>query len=166
MSIFRAACSTTGIPNVNRIYFSYRILTLFFLLFIGIYDYRHHLIKNTALICFSLWCLLQFPVLTLTGASSPLLSMLLHGILGAGLGFSLFLIISMATNGSIGGGDIKLVTILGFYYQAGGLFVIVLISCALALSKSLLSLILHKNKHSSIPFAPYLFLGCLFYDLF
>ena len=88
---------------------------------------------------FSLWCLLQFPVLTLTGASSPLPAMLLQGILGAGLGFSLFLMISMATNGSIGGGDIQLVAILGFYYQAHGLFIIVLLSCALALSKRLMT---------------------------
>lgn len=157
---------TTGIPSVNRIYIFYRVLTLFFLLFIGIYDYRHHLIKNIALMLLFLWCLLQFPVLILTDTSSFLLSMLLQDILGAGLGFSLFLIISMITNGSIGGGDIKLIAILGFYYQARGLFIIVLLSCALALSKSLLSMILQKNKHSSVPFAPYLFLGCLFYELF
>ena len=47
----------TGIVSVSSLYLIYRILTLVFLLLFGIYDFRHHLIKNTALVFLSLWCL-------------------------------------------------------------------------------------------------------------
>ncbi len=47
----------TGIVSVSSLYLIYRILTLAFLLLFGIYDFRHHLIKNTALVFLSLWCL-------------------------------------------------------------------------------------------------------------
>lgn len=42
----------TGIPNVSDLPFSYRLLTLFFLLLFAIYDYRHHKVRNAALLAF------------------------------------------------------------------------------------------------------------------
>ena len=40
----------TGIVSVSSLYLIYRILTLVFLHLFGVYDFRHHLIKNTALV--------------------------------------------------------------------------------------------------------------------
>ena len=154
----------TGIVNVSKLYLVYRILTLVFLLFIGIYDFRHHLIKNTALVFLSLWCLSSIP-LKFTLGIVPSLPLLIFKIcLGGGVGFFLLFVIAAATNGGIGGGDIKLATVLGLYYGVSGLCLILIMSCLSAFFAVLLYRLRYKRKTAALPFAPFLFLGCLFYE--
>lgn len=69
----------------------------------------------------------------------------------------------MMTDGSIGGGDIKLVGLLGILYGASGLLAVLLASCLLVLLHDTFRRILKKKKLERIPFAPYLFWGCVFY---
>ena len=58
---------TTGTANVNSLTAAYRLATLIPLLFFALYDYRHHLIRNAALLAFLPWCLLSFPLSLLSG---------------------------------------------------------------------------------------------------
>ena len=154
----------TGIVSVSSLYLIYRILTLVFLLLFGIYDFRHHLIKNTALVFLSLWCLLGIPLKLTLGIAPSLPLLILKTCFGGLVGFFLLLIIAVTTNGGIGGGDIKLVTVLGLYYGVLGLCQILILSCLSAFFAVLLYRLRYKSKPTAIPFAPFLFLGCVFYE--
>ena len=93
--------------------FYYHAITLVFLLGFAAYDHRHHRIRNAALLAFLPWCLLSPLLMHFT---FPGLSPAYWGIrsaAGFGAGFVLLLAVSLATNGGIGGGDIKLVALLG-----------------------------------------------------
>lgn len=154
----------TGIVSVSKLYLVYRILTLVFLLLFGIYDFRHHLIKNTALVFLSLWCLSSIPLKLILGIVPSLPLLIFKTCLGGGVGFFLLLSIAVATNGGIGGGDIKFATVLGLYYGVSGLCLILIVSCLSAFFAILPYRLRYKSKSTTIPFAPFLFLGCLFYE--
>lgn len=111
-----------GIPSVNSLQFIYQILTLVFLLLFAIYDIRHHRIRNTALIAFLIWCLFSIP---LAGWAEPTIfwyQPLLKSGLGFVTGFMILFCVALVTNGGVGGGDIKLIAVLGILYGAWGLF--------------------------------------------
>ena len=141
----------TGIVSVSSLYLIYRILTLVFLLLFGIYDFRHHLIKNTALVFLSLWCLFGILLKLILGIAPSLPLLIFKACLGG--------------SGGIGGGDIKLVTVLGLYYGVFGLFQILILSGTAAIFAALPLRLQYKSKPTAIPFAPFLFLGCLFYEI-
>lgn len=155
----------TGIVSVSSLYLIYRILTLVFLLLFGIYDFRHHLIKSTALMFLSLWCLSGILLKLILGIAPSLPLLIFKTGLGGSVGFFLLLIIAVATNGGIGGGDIKLVTVLGLYYGALGLCQILILSGTAAIFATLPLRLHYRRKPTDIPFAPFLFLGCLFYEI-
>ena len=96
----------TGIPNVSDLPFSYRLLTLFFLLLFAIYDYRHHKVRNAALLAFLFWCLLSLPLTVCLTPSPSICFICLKSSAGFFTGLTLLLAISMITDGGIGGGDI------------------------------------------------------------
>ena len=155
----------TGIVSVSSLYLIYRILTLVFLHLFGVYDFRHHLIKNTALVFLSLWCLFGILLKLILGIAPSLPLLIFKACLGGSVGFFLLLIIAVATNGGIGGGDIKLGTVLGLYYGVFGLFQILILSGTAAIFAALPLRLQYKSKPTAIPFAPFLFLGCLFYEI-
>jgi len=136
------------------------VLALCGLLFIALYDAKYHKIRNTALLALFLWCLVSIPVTIHVLPSVPLFYMVFRCFFGFITGFFLLLFISITTNGSIGGGDIKLVGLIGFLYGAVSMLIILLIACCIALLHSLLCRLFKRKKMENIPFAPYLFLGC------
>ena len=73
--------------------------------------------------------------------------------------------VRQAERKKIGGGDIKLVTVLGLYYGVFGLFQILILSGTAAIFAALPLRLQYKSKPTAIPFAPFLFLGCLFYEI-
>lgn len=75
-------------------------------------------------------------------------------------GFVLLLAVSLATNGGIGGGDIKLVALLGIPLGASGLMGALVLSCLYALIHLGIRKAFQKKPAENIPFAPYLFFGC------
>ena len=155
----------TGTPNVNSLFLLYHAVTLVFLFLIAWYDAKHHKIRNTSLLAFLLWCLCSIPV---TLCTQPVLScvyVLLYSFLGFISGFCMFLFLSMMTGGGIGRGDIKLVGLLGILYGASGLLAVLLASCLFALLHYTICRLFQHKKMERIPFAPYLFLGCIFYML-
>lgn len=155
----------TGTPNVNNIFSIYHIVTLLFLLLIALYDARHHKIRNTAMLAFFPWCLFSIPVTVYTLPVVTWQYVLLKSFLGFITGFCMFLFISLMTNGSIGGGDIKLVGLLGILYGTSGLIAVLSIACLMVLLHYFFFKLLKKRKKESIPFAPYLFFGCSIYIL-
>lgn len=75
-------------------------------------------------------------------------------------GFVLLLAVSLATNGGIGGGDIKLVALLGIPFGVSGLMAALALSCIYALIHLGIRKAFKKKPAENIPFAPYLFFGC------
>lgn len=80
----------TGIVSVSSLYLIYRILTLVFLHLFGVYDFRHHLIKNTALVFLSLWCLFGILLKLILGIAPSLPLLIFTACLGGSVGFSYF----------------------------------------------------------------------------
>lgn len=158
---FRAVCSTIGTPNVNDPLFIYHALTMLPLAGFALYDYRHHRIRNAALLAFLPWCLLSLPAAAYSHPGIPFLGIMLHCALGCLSGFLLLLSISLVTDGGIGGGDIKLVALLGIPFGATGLMAALALSCFSALLRLGLWKAYKKEVAGTIPFAPYLFFGCL-----
>ena len=76
-------------------------------------------------------------------------------------GLLLLLSVSLATDGGIGGGDIKLAALLGIPYGASGLMAVLAASCLLALLHLGIRKACGRKTSGNIPFAPYLFWGCL-----
>ena len=150
----------TGILSVNKLLITYHALTLLFLAGFALYDKRHHRIRNAALLAFLPWCLLSPLLMYFT---FPELSPAYWGIRSAAgflAGFVLLLSVSLATNGGIGGGDIKLVALLGIPLGASGLMGALVLSCLYALIHLGIRKAFQKKPAENIPFAPYLFFGC------
>ena len=85
---------TTGTANVNSLAAAYRLATLIPLLLFALYDYRHHLIRNAALLAFLPWCLLYFPVSLLNGRLP--VGIICESLLGFLAGGALLLMICLA----------------------------------------------------------------------
>ena len=144
----------------NPLLFTYHALTLLFLAGFALYDKRHHRIRNAALLVFLPWCLLS-PLLMYH--SFPDFSPAYWGIrsaMGLLAGFVLLLAVSLATNGGVGGGDIKLVALLGIPLGVSGLMAALVLSCLSALIHLGIRRAYKKKAAENIPFAPYLFIGC------
>ncbi len=141
----------TGTASVSKALFLYRLFTVLPLFFFALYDHRHHKVRNAALLAFLPWCLFYVP-----------LSIILTAALGFFCGGMLLLLISMVTNESIGGGDIKLVALLGICHGASGILEILVASSLLALMHLGGRSFFRKKKPERIAFVPYLTAGyCL-----
>ena len=144
----------------SPLFFTYHVFTLLFLAGFALYDKRHHRIRNAALLAFLPWCLLSPLLMYFT---FPGISPAYWGIRSAAgflAGFVLLLAVSLATNGGIGGGDIKLVALLGIPLGMSGLMSALVLSCLYALIHLGIRKAFQKKPAENIPFAPYLFFGC------
>ena len=145
---------------MNKPLFFYYALTLLPLAGFALYDRRHHRIRNAALLAFLPWCLLYLPLAVCTCPWMAFAEALLHCIMGFLSGFLLLLSVSLATDGGIGGGDIKLVALLGIPFGVSGLMAALVLSCLSALIHLGIRRAYKKKAAENIPFAPYLFIGC------
>ena len=127
----------------------------------ALYDYRHHRIRNAALLAFLPWCLLYLLLAAYACPGTTFPEALLHCAMGFLSGFLLLLSVSLATDGGIGGGDIKLVALLGIPFGASGLMASLALSCFFALLHLGIRKACKRKAPGNIPFAPYLFFGCL-----
>ncbi|WP_300775424.1 prepilin peptidase [uncultured Acetatifactor sp.] len=141
--------------------FFYYALTMLPLAGFAFYDYRHHRIRNAALLAFLPWCLLYLPVAAYARPGTTFPEALLHCTMGFLSGFLLLLSVSLATDGGIGGGDIKLAALLGIPFGASGLMAALALSCFFALLHLGIRRACKRKAPGNIPFAPYLFFGCL-----
>ena len=152
----------TGTPNVSNLPFAYRLLTLFFLLLFAIYDYRHHKVRNAALLAFLFWCLLSLPLTICLTPWPSIFSICLRGSAGFFTGLTLLLAVSMITDGGIGGGDIKLAALLGIVMGASLLLLAMFTASLAAIIQLELRTLIKKERITHLPFIPYLFLGSLY----
>ena len=155
-----AACLTIGIQNVNSLWICYHSLSLLCLAAFAEYDIRHRKIKNAALIPFFFWCLLSIPV---NLSMVPIITAFcfLEAVMGFLFGGLLLLIAAMVSNNGIGGGDIKLAALLGILYGPYGVLFILTAASLSALAFQALERFFYYRKLTSLPFAPFLFLGSI-----
>ena len=146
---------------MNKPLFFYYALTLLPLAGFALYDRRHHRIRNAALLAFLPWCLLSLPAAAYACPGAAFPEAVLHSVLGFLSGFLLLLSVSLATDGGIGGGDIKLVALLGIPFGASGLMAALALSCLFALAHLGIRKAFQRKPAGDIPFAPYLFFGCM-----
>lgn len=124
------------------------------LLVISVIDLRMGIVPNRFVLFIFLWVFLwQFiwPYLSMESALTGFIS-----------GGALFYVIALASKGGMGGGDIKLMAVLGF--AAGWPYVLVLFILSFILGALVGSLLLITKKRvlkDSLPFAPFLSLGFL-----
>lgn len=84
-------------------------------------------------------------------------------LIGLGIGLGLFLAIAVLTN-AMGGGDIKLMSVLGLIFGIKGMLFIILFSFVIGalISVALLTLKI-KSRKDEIPFGPFISLSALIY---
>jgi leader peptidase (prepilin peptidase)/N-methyltransferase len=89
--------------------------------------------------------------------------MLFNRLAGAAIGLLLFAGIALVTN-AMGGGDIKLMAVLGLIFGIKGIFFITLFSFVTGAIISLILLTLKiKSRKDEIPFGPFISLAALIY---
>lgn len=129
------------------------LLTLGYLIGLSVYDIRYKRVTNTSL-------LLLLPAVFLIGiteirSAGDMLSFLLGGLSGGGI----LLAASMATGGGIGGGDIKLMALLGLMAGLYDTLFILMTASVLALLYGTAERIVTHDKNLRLAFVPFLTLG-------
>ena len=145
---------------MNSLWICYHSLSLLCLAAFAEYDIRHRKIKNAALIPFFFWCLLSIPVNLSMVPIIPAFCFL-EAVMGFLFGGLLLLIAAMVSNNGIGGGDIKLAALLGILYGPYGVLFILTAASLSALAVQALERFFYYRKLTSLPFAPFLFLGSI-----
>lgn len=138
----------------NLIFFKYALL-LSILIVIAFIDYHHRIIPDKILIFGTiagilLSSLYNFP------------RNFLNGTMGLIIGGGIFLIIALVTKGAMGGGDIKLMAMIGLCLGWRHIILITLLSFIIGALISLILIIFHiKSKKDYIPFAPFISLAAV-----
>ena len=145
---------------MNSLWICYHSLSLLCLAAFAEYDIRHRKIKNAALIPFFFWCLVSIPVNLSMVPIIPAFCFL-EAVMGFLFGGLLLLIAAMVSNNGIGGGDIKLAALLGILYGPYGVLFILTAASLSALAFQALERFFYYRKLTSLPFAPFLFLGSI-----
>lgn len=137
-------------------------LTIFYsviaslLIVISFIDYKYKIIPDR-LIIFGFICTVVFNIINNINTYDKLLGML--------IGFGLFMLIAVLTN-SMGGGDIKLMALLGFAFGVEGILFTSVISFIYGAIISVVLLVLKiKSRKDEIPFGPFISLAALTYIL-
>ena len=133
------------------------LLALFFLLLITCTDFEQYVIFDAMLLPFALAGLAATLLLGM-----PVLDHLLSGFLG-GLAF---LLLAILTRGGIGGGDVKLIAVLGLWFGPERLLNIVLPGLLLGgLAALFLLLSKKKKRQEAFAYGPYFCLAAIFFLL-
>lgn len=138
--------------NLSQLIISLILISM--LIILSVSDSHYYLVPDRLLVCFAVVWL----VLNVILSFRPWLD----GLLGAVIAFVLLYLLAVASRGGMGGGDIKLLTLLGFVLGVKG----ILLSMCLA---SLLGVIVMGTVYISrgwprkrrLPFVPFIMLGVL-----
>ncbi|WP_243292066.1 A24 family peptidase [Bacillus sp. FJAT-47783] len=124
------------------------------LLIISVSDLSYMLIPNSILLFFFL--LLSFERLFIP------LSPWYDSLLGAFLGFILLYVIAVLSKGGMGGGDIKLMTVLGVALGMKGVLLTFFLATIIGTIFSIAGMLVKKlHRKSAIPFGPFISIGGL-----
>lgn len=154
-----------GLANGSNLILCYHAATAVILGLFALYDFRFHKVRNLALLWFIPWCIISLPIYAhATGLPAGFL------ILRAAFGFlnsgSVLLITAMATNGGVGGGDIKLTALLGFILGTTKICILLFGACTTALLAVLIKGLINSKTNRQFPFVPFLLAGILLSILF
>lgn len=137
--------------SIDSIFYS---LIVSILVIISFIDYYHQIIPDSlVVILIMLTICYKFTVFILCKTPFDLINSILALIIGGGL----FLIIALVSKGGMGGGDIKLISILGFILGLKKILLNILLSFIIGAVFSIFLLLLKKKgKKDAIPFGPFI----------
>lgn len=125
----------------------YHFLLISFLLCTICTDFEQHVIYDVMLLPFALLSLPFFPLLPLPAGNH---------LMAAFAGGSAFLLLAILTGGGIGGGDIKLIFVLGLWLGAHKLLAVILLGFFLGGFAALFLLLTGKKKRRDfLAYGPY-----------
>ncbi|MCK5126289.1 MAG: prepilin peptidase [candidate division Zixibacteria bacterium] len=144
------------IPNIEKAIVTGLLLLLFFI--VCITDFNFLLIPDVVLFGFALVGILNILLGNSTSA--------FDAFLGAVVGFSLFFGIGWLgklafKKDALGGGDIKLVVVLGLFIGWQGIFIMLFIGSLSALILVCIIRLIKNQTQPHIPFGPFLVLGSI-----
>ncbi len=129
------------------------------LIVIGVIDYKHTIIPNGLVIFGLITGLVYRFILPL---SLGLKVFWVDSILGLLIGGGFFLLVAIVSKGNMGGGDIKLMGMLGFFLGAKKIIMITFLSFIIGAIFTLpLLLLKKKGKKDMVPFGPFIALSAL-----
>lgn len=132
----------------------YLAAAIFFLALITFTDFEQYVIFNKMLIPFAL-----IGFLAVAHLNFPILDRIIASISGGGI----FLFLAILTNGGIGGGDIKLVSVIGIWLGTEKLLDVVLIACIVGgICAGIMILLKEKDRTSYFAYGPYFALATIF----
>ena len=154
----------TGIPTVNsQILFVYELLAFACIAGFAAYDLKKKRVPDRALLLFLPFALAAPLVRTVVLGTALLPLLFLYSLTGLAAGFLVLLAAAMLSKegAGIGGGDIKLAAVMGFFYGPSRMLVILLTASGLAACVSLAMRHRRKEEMLSLPFVPFLMIGSL-----
>ena len=147
LSIFKLS----EVPSPINFYTTAAIFILSLIIFT---DFEQYVIFDKMILPFAI-----IGVIFVVHLNLPILDRFLAAIIGGGF----FLLISILTNGGIGGGDIKLVGVLGIWLGAENLLNVVLIACiAGGICAAIMILMKLKDRKSYFAYGPYFALSAIY----
>ena len=126
-----------------------------YLIYLSIYDIRHHKVTNNSILMYIPVVMLKCTVNVCMGTLFDYVPMLL----GAATGFGILLSAAMLTHGGIGGGDIKLAAVLGLAAGLKGMLVTLVMA---SLGAAIYGIVYKKVKKTNkliIAFVPFMLAG-------
>ena len=105
-----------------------------------------------------------FLVLTFFERPEDFVPILTSSLIGMAIGAFIILIVLLLSKGQVGAGDLKLFAVIGFFFGLSGLIQIMMYSLFLSALVAIVLLLSKKAKmKSTLPMAPFVFLGLTFY---
>ena len=126
-----------------------------YLIYLSIYDIRHHKVTNDSVLLYVPIVTLKCTVLVCMGTLLDYVPMLL----GAAAGFAILLSAAMLTHGGIGGGDIKLAAVLGLAAGLKGMLVTLVVASLGAAIYGIIHKKILKKEKLAIAFVPFMLAG-------
>jgi leader peptidase (prepilin peptidase)/N-methyltransferase len=124
-------------------------------LLIAVIDFEHRLVLNRVLLAASVVALAT----TLLGV--PGATRLPQALLGAALGFGLFVLIALLGRGAMGAGDVKLAGFIGLLVGYPAVLQALFAGIVFGGLAALAAILMGRGRKSTIPYAPWLALGAM-----
>ncbi|MTI65408.1 MAG: prepilin peptidase [Firmicutes bacterium] len=145
--------------GLSILFVKYVVLSMI-LIVVSVIDYKYQIIPNKIII-------FGFTV----GISLHLLynvrTSFINGTIGLLIGGGIFLLIAIVTKGAMGGGDIKLMGMIGFYLGYKSILLITFLSFIIGAFISILLLVTKiKSRKDFIPFGPFISIATIIVILY
>lgn len=132
----------------------YLAAAIFFLALIIFTDFEQYVIFDRMLLPFAI-----IGVAAIIHLNLPIEDRIIAAVFGGGI----FFLLSILSRGGIGGGDIKLVAVLGLWFGTEKLLNVVLISCVVAgICAGILILTKQKSRKDFFAYGPYFAMSAIF----